>query len=54
MSRTYFWKGVGAGLALGAAAGLMIPRRSRCSRRVSRLLKLAGSAMGNIGGLLGF
>ncbi len=55
MGRMDFLKGVGAGMAVAAALGLcFMPRRSKTSRRISRLLKLSGSALNGIGATLGF
>ncbi len=55
MGRMNFLKGMGAGMAVGAALGLCcMPRRSKVSRRISRLLKLAGSALDGLGATLGF
>ena len=55
MGRMSFLKGMGAGMAMGAALGLcLMPRRSKVSRRVSRLLKVAGSALDGRGAPLGF
>jgi len=55
MNRMNFLKGMGAGVALGAAVGLcFMPRRHKYSRRFSRLLKLAGTAMDGLGETLGF
>ena len=55
MSRMFFWKGMGAGLAAGACLSLcFLPRRHKQSRRISRLLKLAGDALDRLGAALGF
>ena len=55
MGRMDFLKAMGAGMAVGAALGLcFMPRRSKASRRISRLLKLAGSALNGVGATLGF
>ena len=55
VSRTFFLKGMGAGLMLGACLSLgFLPRRHKVSRRVSRLLKLAGGALDRLGAALGF
>ena len=55
MGRLNFLKGMGAGMAMGAALSLcFMPRRSKVSRRVSRLLKVAGSALDGLGATLGF
>ena len=55
MGKTGFLKGMGAGMAMAAAVGLCImPRRSKVSRRMSRLLKTAGSALDGLGVALGF
>ncbi len=50
-----FWKGMGAGLAVGMAAGLLVrPPKRKYSTGAARLLKLAGSAVGELGAALGF
>ena len=55
MGRMMFLKGMGTGLAVSAALGLcLIPRRSKMSRRISRLLKAAGGALDGLGVTLGF
>ena len=55
MGRMDFLKAMGAGMAVGAALGLcFMPRRSKASRRISRRLKLAGSALDGVGATLGF
>ena len=55
MSRTFFLKGMGTGLLARICLGLCcLPRRHKMSRRISRLLKLAGSALDRIGAMLGF
>ena len=55
MSRTFFLKGMGTGLAVGACLSLcFLPRRHKMSRRISRVLKLAGSALDRLGGTMGF
>ncbi len=55
MGRMNFLKGMGAGMAMGAAVSLcFMPRRSKISRRISRLLKIAGSTLDGLGGTLGF
>ena len=55
MGRMDFLKAMGAGMAVGAALGLcFMPRRSKASRRISRLLKLAGNALDGLGSTLGF
>ncbi len=55
VSRTFFLKGMGAGLMLGACLSLcFVPRRHKVSRRISRLLKLAGGALDRLGATLGF
>ena len=55
MGKLNFLKGMGAGMAMAAALGFcLMPRRSKVSRRVSRLLKIAGSALDGLGATLGF
>ncbi len=55
MGSMNFLKGMGAGMAMVAALWLcLMPKRSKVSRRVSRLLKLAGSALDGLGATLGF
>ena len=55
MGRMDLLKGLGAGMAMGAALSLcFMPRRSKASRRISRLLKLAGNALSGVGATLGF
>ena len=55
MGKRNFLTGMGAGMAMAAALGLcLMPRRSKVSRRISRLLKVAGSALDGLGATLGF
>ena len=50
-----FLKGMGAGMAVAAAAGLcFLPRKPKLSRRAAKLLKLAGGALDGFGAALGF
>lgn len=55
MGRMTFLKGMGAGMAMAAAAGLcFLPRKRKLSRRVSKMLRLASGALDGFGAALGF
>ena len=55
MANRNFLTGMGAGMAVAAALSLcLMPRRTKVSRRFSRLLKIAGGALDGLGATLGF
>ena len=50
-----FFKGVGAGMAMGLALGLTLkPKKRRCSGAAAKLLKLASNAVNQLGAMVGF
>lgn len=47
-----FWKGMGAGLALGIGLGLLMKPRKKC-HTAAKLIRAAGDVVDRVGGFFG-